>query len=235
MFSACGPERRSRCPRQLALDEPAVEVEEGRCGQPVGDRVVEQAPQRRLGDRPAAEPRDHGRHVRPEGLRAPRRTSSDDDPADAGGERLLEHDDAAGVAERLAHLVHRPRPEGLDPDRADLHAVLAHLVDVVLDRPEHRAERDDDRLGVLGAVAAHEAAGAAAERRSKSAAICGIRSSACICLTCARYFTSMNASGPTIAPIVTGSAGSSTWRGSNGGRNASTAPASACRRARRRV
>ena len=32
----------------------------------------------------------------------------------------------------------------------------------------------------------------------------------------------MNASGPTIAPIVTGSSGSSTWRGSNGGRNAST-------------
>ena len=32
----------------------------------------------------------------------------------------------------------------------------------------------------------------------------------------------MNASGPTIAPIVTGSAGSSTCRGSNGGRYAST-------------
>ena len=32
----------------------------------------------------------------------------------------------------------------------------------------------------------------------------------------------MNASGPTIAPIVTGSSGSSTCRGSNGGRNAST-------------
>ena len=32
----------------------------------------------------------------------------------------------------------------------------------------------------------------------------------------------MNASGPTIAPIVIGSSGSSTWRGSNGGRNAST-------------
>ena len=32
----------------------------------------------------------------------------------------------------------------------------------------------------------------------------------------------MNASGPTIAPIVTGSDGSSTWRGTNGGRKAST-------------
>ena len=37
-----------------------------------------------------------------------------------------------------------------------------------------------------------------------------------------RYLTSVNASGPTIAPIVTGSSGSSTWRGSNGGRKAST-------------
>ena len=32
----------------------------------------------------------------------------------------------------------------------------------------------------------------------------------------------MNASGPTMAPIVIGSAGSSTWRGSNAGRKAST-------------
>ncbi len=31
-----------------------------------------------------------------------------------------------------------------------------------------------------------------------------------------------NASGPTIAPIDTGAAGSSTWRGWNGGRNRST-------------
>ena len=30
-----------------------------------------------------------------------------------------------------------------------LHALLAQLVDDVLDRAEHRAERDDDRLGVL--------------------------------------------------------------------------------------
>ena len=100
---------------------------------------------------------------------------------------------------------------------------LAQLVDDVLDRAEHRAERDDDRLGVVGAVAADQPAGVAAERAARSrAAISGIRSSACICLSCARYWTSVNASGPTIAPIEIGSSGSSTWRGSNGGRNAST-------------
>jgi len=36
----------------------------------------------------------------------------------------------------------------------------------------------------------------------------------------------MNASGPTIAPIDTGSSGSSTWRGAYGGRNASTSDCS---------
>ena len=49
-----------------------------------------------------------------------------------------------------------------------------------------------------------------------------MRSSACICFTCIRYLTSMKASGPTIAPMVTGSSGSSTCLGSNGGRNTST-------------
>ena len=57
---------------------------------------------------------------------------------------------------------------------------------------------------------------------ANSPAISGITSSACICAACMRYLTSVNASGPTMAPIVTGSAGSSTCRGSNRGRNAST-------------
>ena len=57
---------------------------------------------------------------------------------------------------------------------------------------------------------------------SNSPAIRGTRSSACICFACMRYLTSVNASGPTIAPIVTGSSGSSTCRGSKAGRNAST-------------
>ncbi len=55
-------------------------------------------------------------------------------------------------------------------------------------------------------------------RCSKSAAMPGISSSASTCLACIRYLTSENASGPTIAPIVTGSSGSRTWRGTNGGR-----------------
>ena len=66
---------------------------------------------------------------------------------------------------------------------------------------------------------------------ANSAATCGISSSACSCLACARNRTSVKASGPTIAPMETGSDGSRICRGSNGGRNASTwlAPGSSSR------
>ena len=47
-------------------------------------------------------------------------------------------------------------------------AVVAHLVDDFLDRAVHRAERDDDRLGVLGAVGADEPARVAAELRLRT-------------------------------------------------------------------
>ena len=57
---------------------------------------------------------------------------------------------------------------------------------------------------------------------ANSAATCGMSSRAWSCLAWARNLTSVKASGPTIAPIETGSAGSSTCRGSNDGRNAST-------------
>ena len=54
------------------------------------------------------------------------------------------------------------------------------------ERAEHRAERDDDGLGVLEPVAAHEPTGVAAECGLESAAIRGIASSACSCLACIR-------------------------------------------------
>ena len=41
---------------------------------------------------------------------------------------------------------------------------VAQLIDGVLDRPEYRAERNDDRLRVLGAVAAEQPAGVTPER-----------------------------------------------------------------------
>ena len=68
-----------------------------------------------------------------------------DDPADADRERPLDDDDAPGPAEHVAHLLQRERPEGLDAERADRDALLAHRVDRVLDRAEDGPERDDDR------------------------------------------------------------------------------------------
>ena len=49
------------------------------------------------------------------------------------------------------------------PSDADLMPCLAQLVDRVLDRAQHRAQGDDDGLGVLGAVGADQAARVAAE------------------------------------------------------------------------
>src|ERR1044072_4681128 len=43
-------------------------------------------------------------------------------------------------------------PEALDPDDANLHTLLAQLVDDVLDCPEHGAQRDDHGLGVIRTV-----------------------------------------------------------------------------------
>ena len=54
---------------------------------------------------------------------------------------------------------------------------------------------------------------------------CGMAASASFCLACMRYLTSVKASGPTIAPIVIGSSGSRTCRGTNGGRYAATCSA----------
>ena len=84
-------------------------------------------------------------------------------PAGADGERLLHHHHPLRLGQRVAHLVERERAEALEGDGADRDALVAHLVDHVLDRAQHRAERQHQRLGVVGAVAAHEPAGGAAE------------------------------------------------------------------------
>src|SRR6185312_3431330 len=104
-----------------------------------------------------------------------------DDAADPDGERLLEHHHAPRVRERLADLVERPGAEGLDAERADAHALVAQLVDRVLDRAEHGPEGHHDGLRVLDPVAADEPARLAAERPREVLPTWGIRSSACIC------------------------------------------------------
>ncbi len=124
--------------------------------------------QRRLGDRAPAEAGDHVVHARRQaGQREPDVLA--DDAARADGERLLEHDDALRVAERLTHLVERIRAEALDAERADRARPRSRSSSTTSSIvPEHRAERDDDRLGVLGPVGAQEPARVAAERRARS-------------------------------------------------------------------
>ena len=105
------PSAAARDALELALDERAVEVEEGQRLQRAGERVARTAAQRGLRDRPPAEAGDDvvdlARGCRP----GPARTFGRDDPADADRERLLEHDDPPGAGQRGPHLVQRERAE----------------------------------------------------------------------------------------------------------------------------
>src|SRR3990172_4328972 len=147
------------------FDELDVQVEEVRAPrpQPALEQLAEQRVERRRRDRPPAETADDVVH---HGLEPGKGVAHvlADDPAGADGERLLEHDDPPRMGERGAHLLERVRAEALEPDGADADALLAQLVDDVLDRAEHRAEREDDGLGVLAPVATHEAPRRATER-----------------------------------------------------------------------
>ena len=132
-----------------------VEVEERQRLEPVGGGVGEQPAQRCLGDRPPAEARDHRVGVGPDtsGGWMPASaawTSVETIPPMPTASAFSSTTTRLAPAERRAHGVERERAEGRDPDDADLHALLAQLIDGVLDRAEHRAERDDDRLGVVG-------------------------------------------------------------------------------------
>ena len=204
-----------RC--ELALHQVAVEVEERQRLELRRRRRPRTARAATPCDRSPAEPGDHGVRPRAGCPRAPCARSAETIPPMPTASAFSSDDHA--LARRPSASRTSSSGNGrkdCDAERADPHALVAQLVDGVLDRAEHRAERDDDRLGVLGAVAAHAARRSRGRRRARSrAAISGIRSSACICLACARYLTSVNASGPTIAPIVIGSSGSSSCRGSN--------------------
>ena len=132
------------------------------CSSSSADRLGEQLVQRGLGDRTPSETGDDVIDRQREARQREPHVLADD-AADADRERLLQHDHAPGALERLAHLRERVRAEALDGETSDRFALLAQLVHDVLDRPQHRAEGDDDRLRVLGAVAAHQPAGGPAE------------------------------------------------------------------------
>ena len=84
--------------------------------------------------------------------------------AHADRDALLHHHDVLGAGERVAQRLDRERPERNDDDEADADAVVAHLVDGVLDGAADRAHRDHQHVGVVSAIAAQQPAGLAAER-----------------------------------------------------------------------
>ena len=164
MFCSCGPDGVSRCARSSSRSTRSVFRSRKPSG-PSSSRPARsnRSAQRLAGDRAPAEPGDH-RAAAERGCAVQRLVDvGGDDPAAPDRQRLLEDHHAAGAGERLADLVEREGAERLDAEGADPDAALAQLIDHRLDRPQNRAERDDDRVGALGPVAAQQAAGGTAE------------------------------------------------------------------------
>ena len=113
-------------------------------------------------------------------------------------------------------------PEGLDRQTADLVSLLAQFVDHVLDRADHRAERDDDQVGVARPVTAKQTAGGPSELLLELGSDHRDPVKRLHLLVVRQVAHFRERLGPTIAPIVTGSLASSTCWGTNGGRKAST-------------
>jgi len=149
---------------QLALDQRPVQVEEREPVrlQPSPEDVPEERQQRPPGDGTATEPRDDVVHVRRQARQREPYVLTDD-PTDADGERTLDDDYLPCVRRGVAHLFEGVWAEALDSQRAYARPLLVQLVDDLLDRAQHRPERNDDQLGVFGAVPMKQAAGRAAE------------------------------------------------------------------------
>jgi hypothetical protein len=177
--------------------------------EPVCEGILDHLSDHRPGDRAAAQPdddvEDDGRRARE---REPRVLPHDSPDADREGS--LDHDDPPDALESTAHLLGGPRTEAGDRQDPDGVALAAKLVDDHLDGADLRAERDDDGVGIAGAVPTQQAARLASEGRTEVRRRRGISSSASSCRACRRYLTSVKASGPTMAPMDMGCAGSRT-------------------------
>ena len=86
----------------------------------------------------------------------------------------------------------------------------AQLVDHVLDRAEHRSEGHHHGVGIVDAVAVTRPPEPRPNASANSSASSSMRTRACSCRAWAMKRTSSKASGPTMAPMETGSSGSST-------------------------
>ena len=65
----------------------------------------------------------------------------------------------------FTNLGERKRPERADAQRTDLRTGIPHFVDDLLNRAVDRAQRDDDGLGIVGAIRFHQPSRKAPEPR----------------------------------------------------------------------
>ena len=163
MASAVGPVRRDLLSRSSSwLITSAFKSRKVTCSSSSRSASSNSRVSEAAGDRAPTEPRDDGVAVEHD-ARQRLAYSIGDDAAQAYRQAFFKHDDALGVLQRLAQRGERERAERADGDRTDARAALAHLIDDFLNGAVHRAERDHDRLRVLGAVGSDESAGVAAE------------------------------------------------------------------------
>src|SRR6266508_1781204 len=118
--------------------------------------------ERALRDSSPAEARDDVVDLRSEAGEGEADVLPDNAP-DPDRERLLDHDDPPGMLQGGTDLLEGVGPEAPDADGADLHTLFPQLVDDLLDRSKHGAERDDDRVRVRASVGMNQSAGAAAD------------------------------------------------------------------------
>ena len=148
---------------ELALDQAHVEVEERQAFRLAPERRLEDAPQRRLGDRHdprGRPPRWQTETGRPLSAIATSVESTPPKPTLKAFSTTTTRR-APPSAPRTA--VDRERAERGDPEYADPDPRVTQVVDDVLDRPEHRAHGDDDHVGVGAPVGVHETARVAPE------------------------------------------------------------------------
>ena len=148
---------------QLPLDQLDVEVEEVEGLELIAAGLLEELPERVARDRPAAEPGDYGAAADVSAVQRHRGCSVETIPPRPTANAFSRTTTREAPASAPRTSSSGKGRNDLMPRAPTLMPLFAHLVDDVLDRPQHRSEGHDDRLGALRPVAADQPAGGAAE------------------------------------------------------------------------
>ena len=208
---------------ELGGDPFLVEVVERErlAAHPSGDDVEHQALEDVARDRSATQPEDNVVDRRPAGGGQAHVLAQD--AARAHGDGAVDDDHSRHPPQRPAYLVQRATagsrsPRGRRPRHPRRAARRRRRRASRAPNPGRRRPRLRPRCGRAEGGRPSRGRTPSAKSSATSLTTSSARSWRCAI----RYFTSVKASGPTIAPIVTGSSGSSHCRARNGGRKAST-------------